>query len=383
MLKENIKVGWLFSETGSYGALGRSMRAGATLAVDEINANPTYDFQIEPVLVDPGGETARYADAARELMSNYGTTHICGCYTSASRKEILPVVEKRDALLWYPSHYEGFETNDNIIYTGASPNQHIIPLSRYLIEHHGARGWFVGSNYVWAWENNRILREALISAGGLVFGERYFPVGDVDFGNLPETIIENSPDFVFVTLIGNSCYRFIKRLREAAAKAGVDQPATMPVASCSLSEAELPFLGDEADGHLCSSVYFSTVDTPENHTFTTRWNAFYADQGEASADAEATYIAMHLLAQAIHRSGSIELDEVREAVTKLEFRAPQGQLRVDSDNLHCEMRPRIGRSNVNGRFDIIQEAHTPVRPDPYLVWTECLDRPKTGLRIAQ
>lgn len=264
MGKENIKVGWLFSETGSYGALGRSMRAGASLAVDEINANPVYAFQIEPVLVDPGGETARYAEAARELMSNYGITHICGCYTSSSRKEILPVTEKHDALLWYPSHYEGFETSENVIYTGASPNQHILPLARYLINHHGSRGWCVGSNYVWAWENNRILRDSLTSAGGEVIGERYFPIGDADFGSLPEQIVKDAPDFVFVTLIGNSCYQFIEKLRKAAVRAGIDQPAVMPIASCSLSEAELPFLGDNASGHLCSSVYFSTVDTPEN-----------------------------------------------------------------------------------------------------------------------
>lgn len=383
MGKENIKVGWLFSETGSYGALGRSMRAGASLAVDEINANPVYAFQIEPVLVDPGGETARYAEAARELMSNYGITHICGCYTSSSRKEILPVTEKHDALLWYPSHYEGFETSENVIYTGASPNQHILPLARYLINHHGSRGWCVGSNYVWAWENNRILRDSLTSAGGEVIGERYFPIGDADFGSLPEQIVKDAPDFVFVTLIGNSCYQFIEKLRKAAVRAGIDQPAVMPIASCSLSEAELPFLGDNASGHLCSSVYFSTVDTPENKYFTHCWKDLYADLGEASADAEAAYLAMHLLAQAIHRCGSSNLDSVRNAVTGIEFNAPQGQVAVDPENLHCEMRPRIGRSRLDGCFDILQAAPERVRPDPYLVWSGACEQAKTNLRVVR
>ena len=382
--KTNIKLGMIFSETGSYAALGQSMRAGAMLAIDEINANDEARYTLEPIAIDPGGETAAYAEATRELISNYDITHVFGCYTSASRKEVLPVIEKYDALLWYPSHYEGFETSDNVVYTGASPNQHILPLARHLISNHGKRGWFVGSNYIWAWENNRILREALSSVEGEVVGERYFAIGDTDFGELPATIVADQPDFVFVTLIGDSCYRFIRELRRHAEAAGIDQSTMMPIASCSLSEAELPLLGADAAGHLSSSVYFSSVDTPENHWFTERWNAQFSHLGRASADAEASFVAIHLLANALERAADTSLEAVRDAVRGIELVAPQGPVAVNQENLHCAMRPRIGRSTHDYDFEIIHEARQLVQPDPYLVWVDPLPEPESDyLRVVK
>jgi len=359
----------LFSETGSYSAVGASMRAGAALALEEVNADPDLPLRLEPVSVDPGGVTAAYADAARHLLVDHGITHVFGCYTSSSRKEVLPVFDKHDALLWYPSHYEGFETSENVIYTGAAPNQHIIPLARHLLANHGSRGWCVGSNYVWAWENNRILREALTAAGGVVMGERYFPVGDTDLQDLVAQIVEERPDFIFTTLIGVSGYEFLRLLRRASARIGLDQAAGMPVASCSLSEAELPFIGDAADGHLSSSVYFSTIRSPENARFTARWDARYGRLGRACADAEAAYVAVHLLARAVVRAADTGLTAVREAARGLHFQAPQGLVTIDPENLHCAMRPRIGRSTRDGTFDLLFEESGPVQPDPYLVWS--------------
>jgi ABC-type branched-subunit amino acid transport system substrate-binding protein len=197
--KSEIKIGILFSTSGSYAAVGMSMCAGAQLAISEINADPNSPVQLTPIVVDPGGVASTYVKAARTLLSEQSITHIFGCYTSSSRKEVLPLFEKHDGLLWYPSHYEGFETSDNVIYTGAAPNQHILPLARHLFAHHGNRGWFVGSNYVWAWENNRILREAITEVGGTVIGERYFPVGEIDLNALAQQIVHDRPDFIFNT----------------------------------------------------------------------------------------------------------------------------------------------------------------------------------------
>ena len=344
------------------------MHAGAMLAIEEVNGDLSVPVTLDPVCVDPTGVTSAYAEGAKALLIDQGITHVFGCYTSSSRKEVLPVFEKHDGLLWYPSHYEGFETSDNVIYTGAAPNQHIIPLAQHLLLRHGKRGWCVGSNYVWAWENNRILREALTEAGGTVIGERYFPVGEIDLGELAEQIVLDRPDFIFTTLIGDSGYRFIRLLREAASRAGIDQPRDLPIASCSLSEVELPFIGEAAAGHLSASVYFSTIPSEENARFTTRWNARYGHLGKACADAEATYVAIHLLARAVTLAGETGFFPVREAVRGLSFSAPQGIVTVDPDNLHCAMRPRIGRSTDRGTFEILFEATGPVRPDPYLVW---------------
>ena len=369
MKNATLEIGIVVSTTGSYAAIGQSICAGAELALDEINADPNAPVNLKPVICDPGGVSSAYAGAVDSLLAEQGLTHVLGCYTSSSRKEVLPLFEKHDALLWYPSHYEGFETSDNVIYTGAAPNQHIIPLARYLMANHGKRGWFVGSNYVWAWENNRILREALIAANGGVIGERYFPVGETDLGPLVAQIVADRPDFVFNTLIGESCYEFLRQFRASAQALGIDQPATMPVASCSLSEAELPLIGAEAgSGHLSSSVYFSTVKSFENNRFTAEWDRRFASLGRACADGEAAYVAVHLLAKAVATAGSTALVDVRAAARGLQFAAPQGLVTVDPDNLHCRMRPRIGRSTVNGSFDIIYEEHGPVWPDPYLVW---------------
>lgn len=369
MQKNTLKIGMLLSISGSYGAVGQSMRAGAQLAIEEVNADPAAPVTLVPVEVDPGCVGPAYVDAAQALLVDHGLTHVLGLYTSSSRKDVLPLFEKNDALLWYPSHYEGFETSDNVIYTGAAPNQHIIPLARHLLAHHGNRGWFVGSNYIWAWENNRILREALMDAGGAVMGERYFPVGETNFGALVDQILRDRPDFVFTTLIGDSGYEFFRLLRAAAVAAGIDQPRVMPVASCSLSEAELPLIGAAAAaGHLSSSVYFSTIRSPENDRFTARWDGRFAHLGRACADAEASYVAVHLLTRAVAKAGDFGFAPVRAAARGLRFAAPQGLVTLDPDNLHCCMRPRIGRSAANGTFELLHEDCSPVRPDPYLVW---------------
>ncbi|AGI67558.1 putative aliphatic amidase expression-regulating protein [Octadecabacter antarcticus 307] len=367
--KTEINIGIMFSTSGNYAAVGMSMFAGAQLAISEINADVSLPVQLTPVVINPGGVASAYTHAAQTLLSKHKVTHVFGCYTSSSRKDVLPIFEKYDGLLWYPSHYEGFETSDNVIYTGAAPNQHILPMARHLLDHHGSRGWFVGSNYVWAWENNRILREALVEVGGTVIGERYFPIGELNLDALAQQIIEDRPDFIFNTLIGKSSYAFLNSLRTAAVAAGIDQPSSMPVASCSLSEAELPLIGASAAGHLSSSVYFSTINSPENNRFVRAWNRQFSHLGQACADAEATYTAVHLLAHAILRGGDTSFLTVHEAVRGLQFHAPQGLVTVDPDNLHCAMRPLIGRSTAAGTFDIIHSDCGPVRPDPYLVWS--------------
>lgn len=373
MTRTETNIGILFSTSGSYAAVGMSMSAGAQLAISEINADPALPVHLSPVVVDPAGVTSAYVDAAQTLLADHGVTHVFGCYTSSSRKEVLPLFEKYDGLLWYPSHYEGFETSENVIYTGAAPNQHILPLARYLLAHHGNRAWFVGSNYVWAWENNRILREALTEADGEVIGERCFPVGEIDFDRLARKIISDRPDFVFNTLIGKSSYAFFQALRAASEAVGIDQPSVMPVASCSLSEAELPSIGTAAAGHLSSSVYFSTINSPENDRFVCAWNCRFSHLGQASADAVGTYIGVHLLARAIARGGDSSFAAVRAAARGLQFKAPQGLVTIDPDNLHCAMRPLIGRSTGMGTFDLIYSSPSPVRPDPYLVWSSTAD----------
>ncbi len=347
------------------------MRNGSLLAIDEINADPTFPFVLDPVAGNPEGRNANYAEIASRMLTTERLVHVVGCYTSSSRKEVLPYFEKYDALLWYPSHYEGFESSEHVIYTGAAPNQHIVPLAEHLLRHCGSRAYCVGSNYIWAWENNKIMREAVHGAGGIVLAERYFAVGELDFEAVIAQIIEARPSFVFNTLIGVSAYAFFRAFRRAAAARGIDQPRVLPIASCSLAEPELVEIGPEAcAGHISSSVYFESIDRPANKAFVAAYRRHFKDAGPTSADAESSYLAVHLLARAIRRARSADPFGVRAALPHVAMEAPQGEVHVDRENRHCYLTPRIGVSNAQGGFDIIYEADRPVRPDPYLVWQE-------------
>jgi branched-chain amino acid transport system substrate-binding protein len=360
------RIGVMFSTTGSYSVVARSMLNGALLAFREI-AQAGVTPALEPVVVNPAGDLDRYRELSRKLLKD-GVRHVVGCYTSSSRKEVIPCFEKHDGLLWYPSHYEGFESSDHVIYTGASPNQHVLPLVDYLASRIGQRAFCVGSNYIWAWENNRIFREALTARGGAVIAERYLPVGDTEFDRVIAAILDQRPDFVFNNLIGTSAYAFFRAFRTACRARGVDQAVEIPVASCTLSEPELAEIGLEAiDGHLTSSVYFSSLDSPENAKFVQAYAGAFPDMPAACADAEASYIAVKLLAFALAQAGADEARSVRAAVANQRLLAPQGEVRIDPQTFHAWLTPRIGRSCVNGKFDVLLEARRPVAPDPYLV----------------
>jgi ABC-type branched-subunit amino acid transport system substrate-binding protein len=365
MARKQFSIGVMFSTTGSYSVVARSMLNGALLALREIEE--AGGISIQPVVVNPSGDLSRYRALSLELLGS-GIRHVVGCYTSSSRKEVIPCFEKHDGLLWYPSHYEGFESSDNVIYTGAAPNQHVLPLVDYLASRVGNRAFCVGSNYIWAWENNRIFREALTARGGTVLAERYLSVGDTEFDQVITAILDARPNFVFNNLIGTSAYAFFRTFRAACRARGINQAAEIPVASCTLSEPELPEIGaDAVDGHLSSSVYFSSLNSPENAAFIRAYAAAFPAGPVSSADAEASYIAVKLLAAALEQAGTDDARTVRAAVANQRLMAPQGEVRVDPQTFHAWLTPRIGRSAADGQFEILLEARQPIAPDPYLV----------------
>lgn len=371
-----IPIGIVFSATGSYGTVGRTMQNGALLACHQINAETGADLRIEPVVIDPGSRLEAYAPAVEALLAQ-NIHHVVGCYTSSSRKEVIPIFEKRDALLWYPAHYEGFESSENVVYTGSAPNHHILPLVQFLLTRHGRRAFCIGSNYIWAWESNRVLREELMQRGGTVLGERYLPVGEMEMAHIVSAVIDAEPDFIFNSLIGQSAYTFFRAMRTECERRGIDQIRDMPIASCNLSEPELVEIGPEAiDGHLSSSVYFASIDTPANRAFVADYARHFPDGPAPSGEAEAAYIAVRLLAKALTQAGSDDIAAVKRHVSSQTLNAPQGAVSIDPDTLHAYLTPRIGRSRRDGQFDVLLEAPAPVRPDPYLVRSsQALEQP--------
>ena len=234
------------------------MEKSALMAVDEVNQSDEFDFQFAPHLRDPGGVVAAYHTACDDLDSRPRVSHhIVGCYTSASRKQVIPIVERTDRLLWHPARYEGFESSDNVIYVGAAPNHTVVPLVRHMLEHIAGEVFCVGSNYVWTWETNRVLREIVASAGGRILAERLLELGEISVDHIVKEVIERKPPAVFNTLVGESSYVFMRALHEATTRAGL----SIPMLSCSLCEPELELIGPSASvGCITSSAYFESID---------------------------------------------------------------------------------------------------------------------------
>lgn len=184
MTREMLPVSILYSTTGPYAALGHEAVAGALAANAEINADGDLPFRIEPRIDDPAGRAERYALLSEAAIRNHGCRHVIGTITSWSRKDVLPSIERQGALLWYAFPYEGYEASNSVIYLGACPNQHLLPLFDHVLPRYGRRPFMVGSNYIWGWEISRIAREVTEASGGQVLSERFVPLGAVEVDHL-------------------------------------------------------------------------------------------------------------------------------------------------------------------------------------------------------
>jgi branched-chain amino acid transport system substrate-binding protein len=363
MTKPSIPLGVVFSRTGPYAMMAGEMQKSALMAVDEVNRSDAFDFTFTPHLRNPGGVVAAYHSACDDLIRAQHIHHIVGCYTSASRKQVIPIVERTERLLWHPARYEGFESSDNVIYVGAAPNHTVVPLVRHMLDHISRDVFCVGSNYVWTWETNRVLREIVTGAGGRILAERLLELGETAVDHIVKEIVERRPPVVFNTLVGESSYAFMRLLHAATLRSGV----TIPVLSCSLCEPELALIGAAASvGCITSSAYFESIDRPENRAFVARWKARHGDDSHPSVDGQSTYVSVMLLARAIRRAGSTEVSAVRRAAANHRYDSPQGPVWVDPDNNHCFLTPRLARAVHGGQFEIFWEAAAPERPDPYL-----------------
>lgn len=361
------RIGLLYSTTGTYAAIARDALDGALMALDEVNADGAFPFTFRAVAENPGGVIERYHVLCDTMLRAHGCRHIVGTVTSLSRKEVIPIVEKHDALLWYMCPYEGFECCDNVIYTGACPNQHIVPLFDHVLPRFGGRGYLVGSNYIWGWETNRIAREILSARGGEVVGERYLPFGDTDVDRLIGEIRAKRPDFVLNNLIGASSYAFLKAYRALADEDDAFRPDRRPVVSCNLTECELGLAGDAAIGHLSTAVYFDGLDTPESAAFAVRAAVRFGADRRLSAFLVDAYACVRILAEAVREAGTDDPWAVRPILSARAFETPLGRLSIDRDTNHTALRPYLGRIASDGRFEVLAGAAEPVAPDPYLV----------------
>ena len=361
-----FKVGVLYSETGVTSAIETSQRMATTLAIEQINEGGGINgTPLEVVQYDPASSPSQYGALASRLILDDGVRVIFGCYMSSTRKAVIPVVEKWNALLMYPTLYEGFEYSSNVIYTGAAPNQNSIQLAEYMLKNYGSRVFMVGSNYIYPYESNRIMSDLISARGGEKAGEYYLPLDAPEdaYLTIAQKIKDTSPDFIFSTVVGigtTLLYRAYARLKL--------DPVHMPIASLTTSEAEVKEMGaDVAEGHITSATYFQSVNTEENRRVLQEYQTRFGDGLVTNMCWEAAYFQTHLVGNALRQTGSDDVAQLIKVIAGAEYRAPQGTIKIDAQNHHTFLWPRVGRVNSTGQFDILEESRHSVRPDPYLV----------------
>lgn len=365
--KDPIKVGVLFSSTGTTSKVERSQLAGTIFAIDEINDAGGIDGrELQPVYYDPQCTPAQYRNFAELLVHHDKVNVIFGCYMSSTRKAVIPVVEKWQRLLMYPTLYEGFEFSRNVIYTGAAPNQNSSLLAEFMTRNFGSRVYMVGSDYIYPYESNRIMSDFIFERpGGMKLEERYVSLDatEKDFAEIVKDIRAKGPDFVFSTVVGSGT----RHLYQAFADAGLD-PNKMPIASLTTAEAEVSEMGVAvAAGHFTAATYFQNLDSEANRDVLNRFYKRYGEEVEPNMCWEAAYFQVHLFARAMAASGSDEIDLLLPQLLGCEFDAPQGRIRVDPTNHHTRLYPRIGRVDDSGKFQIVYDNDCGVDADPYLV----------------
>lgn len=363
-----IKIGLLFSKQGVTSQLESSQLYGALFAIDEINGlGGVQGREIISTHYDPQSDNARYKVLLERLIIEDHINLIFGGYTSSSRKVMLPIIEKHNKLLFYPQQYEGFEFSENIIYTGAAPNQNLVQLEKFMTLKFGARVYMIGSHYIYPYETNRNMYSLIaMNPAHQIVAERYVSIY-ADQNSLEEIVADikvKQPDFVFCTLIG----RTVPYFYQAYLKAGLD-PAKIPVASLNTSEVEINIMGAEAAmGHYTSSPYFQSIDLPLNRSTVDRFFASrYAERAIPNMNWEASYFAMHLLAKAFRNSDSDRIEDILPNILGTEIEAPQGRVQIDRLTHHASLYPRIGMANADGQFTIIEDRGLRINPDPYMV----------------
>ena len=319
-----IVVGILHSKTGAMAISESSMIDAEILALEQINARGgLLGRRVEWVVADGESDWPTYARKAQQLIRDDKVKVIIGCWTSASRKTVKPIIEQHDHLLIYPMAYEGLEQSRNIIYTGAAPNQQIIPAVKWSYDHlHARRFFLVGSDYVWPHSVNAIIKDQLKALKAELVGEDYIFFGSSNAAPVVAKIKKAKPDVILSAVVGDSNVAFYPELRKAGIK-----PEQTPVISFSIAEDELRKLSpQDMVGNYSAWNYFQSIDRPENREFVQAFQARYNqnDQKRVTNDVMcAAYNSVRLWAQAVEEAGTCEVGQVRDALSHQSLAPPK------------------------------------------------------------
>ena len=397
---DTIKVGILHSLSGTMAISETVLKDTVLMAIDEINAKGgVMGKQLEPVIVDPASNWPLFAEKTRQLLGQDKVAVIFGCWTSVSRKSVLPVVEEMNGLLFYPVQYEGEELSKNVFYTGAAPNQQAIPAVDYLMSKAGggAKRWvLLGTDYVYPRTTNKILR-AYLKSNGVAdkdIDEKYTPFGHSDY----QTIVADVKKFsaggktaVVSTINGDSNVPFYKELGNAGLKA-----KDVPVVAFSVGEEELRGVDTKPlVGHLAAWNYFQSIKSPANTEFIAKWSAYAkakklpgSDKPLTNDPMEATYIGINMWKQAVEKAKSTDTDKVIAAMAGQTFNAPSGIVsKMDEKNHHLHKSVFIGEIKADGQFNVVWKTPGPIKAKPWSPYIEGNDKkpdePVKGMSVAK
>ena len=387
---DTIKVGILHSLSGTMAISETALKDMALMTIDEINKKGgVMGKKLEPVVVDPASNWPLFAEKTKQLLGQDKVAVIFGCWTSVSRKSVLPVVEEMNGLLFYPVQYEGEELSKNVFYTGAAPNQQAIPAVEYLMSKDGGsakRFVLLGTDYVYPRTTNKILRSFLHSKGikDADIMETYTPFGHSDY----QTIVADIKKFsqggktaVISTINGDSNVPFYKELGNAGLKA-----KDVPVMAFSVGEEELRGVDTKPlVGHLAAWNYFMSIKNPTNAAWIKEWSAYAKDKklpGQSTKPLtndpmEATYIGIHMWKQAVEKAKSTDTDKVIAAMAGQTFAAPDGfTVKMDEKNHHLHKPVLVGEIRADGQFNVVWKTKGPVKAQPWSPFIEGNDKKK-------
>ncbi|WP_216830824.1 urea ABC transporter substrate-binding protein [Alkalihalobacterium elongatum] len=360
---DEIAVGILHSLSGTMAMSETSLRDAELLAIEEINAaGGVLGKQLVPIIEDGASDWPTFSERATKLLQQDEVDVVFGGWTSASRKAMLPVFEENNGLLFYPVQYEGMEASPNIFYTGAAPNQQIVPAVDWLLENKGTEFFLLGSDYVFPRLANQIIKAQLEASNGTVVDEQYTPLGHTDYNTIISRIRDSKPTVIFNTLNGDSNVAFFKQLADA----GIS-PDDITIMSVSVAEEEIRGIGaDVLKGHYASWNYYQTTDTPENKEFVEKYKEKFGADRVTGDPIEAAYIAVYLWAAAAEKAGSTDVDAVKAAADGIEFNGPGGLVKINGENQHIYKTVRIGQVQADGQFKEVWNSGEPIKPDPFL-----------------
>jgi len=358
-----VKVGILHSVTGTMAISETGSVQAEKLAIDQINkSGGILGRQIEFIQEDGASDWPTFAEKSRKLLVNDKVAAVFGCWTSASRKAVLPVFEQYNGMLYYPTFYEGLEQSKNVIYTGQEATQQIIAGIDWIVKEKSPQSFYLlGSDYIWPRTSNKIARKHIENLGLTVDGEEYFPLEHTQFNSVINKIKLRKPDVIYAIIVGGSNVAFYKQLKAA----GIDL-SQQTLITISVTEDEILGIGGEniAGAYACMK-YFQSLDNPNNAAFVAAFKEMWGQDIVIGDVTQAAYLGPWLWKLTVEKAGSFDIDAVAAASPGIEFTAaPEGYVKIH-ENHHLWSKTRVGRARLDGQYDVLYETAELMEPDPF------------------